>query len=178
MLGTMSPEVLMTRVANGDREAFRTVYRLLAPTLLGVALSLLRDRDLAQDVVQEAFVRVWEKATSYDGEKGAVVAWAVIIVRRLALNEIRRRRTVMVPVEDAEAEVDALLSIERPDPSGQTVRLKRCLEALDPDYRRAILLTYHQGLTNEDMADQLGRPLGTVKSWVRRGLVDLKDCVG
>lgn len=168
----------MPLVAAGDREAFRALYRSLSATLMGVALSLLRDRDLAQDVVQEAFVRVWEKATSYDGEKGAVVAWAIVIVRRLALNEIRRRRTATVPVEDAEAEVDAILSVAGPDPSGQTVRLKRCLEALDPDYRRAILLTYHQGLTNEELAEQLGRPLGTVKSWVRRGLVDLKDCVG
>jgi RNA polymerase sigma-70 factor (ECF subfamily) len=178
MHGTISPEALMPLVAAGDREAFRALYRSLAPTLHGVALSLVRDRDMAQDVTQEAFVRVWENAARYDAAKGAVVAWAIVITRRLALNEIRRRRTATVPVEEAEAEVDALLAIDGPDPSGQTVRLKRCLEALDPDYRRAILLTYHQGLTNEELAEQLGRPLGTVKSWVRRGLVDLKDCVG
>jgi RNA polymerase sigma-70 factor (ECF subfamily) len=178
MHGVVSNEALLSLVAQGDRQAFRSLYRSTAGTLTAVCLGILRDRASAEEVLQEAYVRVWEHARSYDPARGAAIAWLVTIARRLALNEIRRRKNAPVAMDEVSSEVE-LLAAEKPaEGVGLGGRLRTCLDQLDADYRQAVVLAYVQGLTHEELAARLARPLGTVKSWVRRGLIDLKECLG
>jgi len=175
--GVISNEALLSLVAGGDRAAFQALYRATSGTLNAVCIGVLRDRAVAEEVLQEAYVRVWENAKSFDPAKGAAIAWLVTIARRLALNEIRRRKHAPIAMEEVPEEVD-LIEAERPSESaGASVRLRTCLEQLSEDYRRAVVLAYVHGMTHEELSRRFDRPLGTVKSWVRRGLIDLKECL-
>jgi RNA polymerase sigma-70 factor (ECF subfamily) len=178
MHGTISHEALLALVAQRDRQAFRSLYRATAGTLNAVCLGILRDKAVAEEVLQEAYVRVWEHAASFDPAKGTAIAWLVTIARRLALNEIRRRKNAPVAMEDVPEEVD-LVAVDKPsETAGASAKLRTCLERLSEDYRRSVILAYVHGLTHAELARRFGRPLGTVKSWVRRGLIDLKECLG
>lgn len=178
MHGLVSNEMLLARIAGGDKTAFQALYRATAGTLNAVCLGVLRDKAAAEEVLQEAYVRVWQNARSFDPAKGAAIAWLVTIARRLALNEIRRRRGAPLSIDDAAGEVERVESARTIDDSGVSVKLRTCLDALDADYREAVVRAYVHGMTHEELARHMARPLGTVKSWVRRGLVDLKECLG
>ena len=170
----------LSRAAAGDRGAFRDVYQASAPHLFGLALRILRRRDAAEEVVQEAYVSIWQHAGDYRRERGSPLAWMGTIVRNRALDRIRRERGTVA--------LDDVPSIaERPDPeplpdhaagaSQDARRLARCLDGLDDKPRHAIVLAYHEGLTHEQIAARVAAPLGTVKTWIRRGLHQLKDCL-
>ncbi len=177
MHGTLSNEALLSLVAAGDRDAFQALYRATAPTLNAICLSVLRDRAIAQDVLQEAYVRVWERARTFDASRGTAIAWLVTIARNLAISEIRRRKTAPVAMEEV-TESD-LITGERPaDAAVASPRLMGCLERLNEDQRQAVVLAYVHGFTHQELAQRFERPTGTVKSWVRRGLIDLKECLG
>ncbi|MBL8838421.1 MAG: sigma-70 family RNA polymerase sigma factor [Alphaproteobacteria bacterium] len=172
---------LLGDAAAGDRAAFRAVYDATAPHLLGVALRILRRRDAAEEVVQEAYVSIWQHAGEYRRERGTPIAWMGTIVRNRALDRIRRERAT-VALDDVPGHEDW----HDPDPlpddatatSQEARRLAVCLDALDAKQRRAIVLAYREGLTHDEIARRLPAPLGTVKTWIRRGLMQLKDCLG
>lgn len=180
---TQDPLVdLLARCALRDRHAFEALYRQSAPTLYGLLLKLTRDRELAADLLQEGFVRVWQRAGDYRLRLGQPITWMGSIVRHLAIDRLRRsdhrRRGELdeagwARVADAGPGPDERLDGERGDSA-----LARCLEALEPEPRRAVLLAYFEGLTHEALAQELDRPLGTVKAWVRRSLLRLKLCLG
>lgn len=167
----------LAAIAQGDEAALRRVWDRAAPTLLGLCLRLMRRRHAAEDVLQESFVRIWRKAHRYDPALGAPLAWMAVVTRRVALDHLRRQRG------RSEAELDPgdLAPPASEDPlTGLDVGatdLARCLDRLPPMQRRAILLAYYRGMTHSELALALGAPLGTVKSWVRRGLVELKECL-
>jgi RNA polymerase sigma factor (sigma-70 family) len=167
-------------VAQGDRAALRRIYDGEAPRMLGVAMRLLRRRALAEEAVHDAFVQVWQKAGSFDPARGEARTWLYAILRHRALNILRgEARTELVdnlepmgleaPEEDAETLVIRL---------SDTGALRRCLERLEPVRRQAILLAFMQGLSHGELAGRFGVPLGTMKSWIRRSLVVLKECMG
>jgi RNA polymerase sigma-70 factor (ECF subfamily) len=174
-----SREALLQACARGDHAALRQLYALSAPQLFGLALGIVRSRELAEDAVQDAFVMVWRHAHSFDPGRGAAMAWLASIVRNRCFDLLRRRRR--------EAPLDERL-IEgwedpAPNPADLTAlsrdaqRLRRCLDELEESPRQSLLLAYYEGMTFEQVSIRLGAPLGTVKSWIRRSLIRLKDCM-
>jgi RNA polymerase sigma factor (sigma-70 family) len=165
--------------AGGDRVALRRIYDTEASRMLGVSMRLLRRRALAEEAVHDTFVQVWQKAASFDPVRGNGRTWLYAILRNRALNTLRvESRTdqadnfdsmgLEAPGEDAETLVIRL---------SESGALRRCLERLDPVRRKAILLAYVEGLSHGELAGRLGVPLGTMKSWIRRSLVTLRDCM-
>lgn len=165
--------------AAGDRAALRRLYDAEAGQLLAVALRIVRRRDLAQDIVQDAFVQVWTRAASFDPTRGSARGWLYAIVRHRALNTLRDGRF--------ETALDDVALAATPDPAplapailerlAENAALRRCLEALEETRRQCLLLAYGEGLTHSQIADRVGAPLGTVKAWIRRGLLTLRACL-
>lgn len=172
---------LLARCALHDRRAFETLYQQASPTLYGLLLKLTRDRELAADLLQEGFVRIWQHADDYRPHLGQPLTWMGTIVRRLAIDRLRRSD------HRRRGELDddgwAQLADDGPGPEEQLhaarsdAAIARCLDTLDPEPRRAVLLAYFEGLTHDAIAQCLDRPLGTVKAWVRRSLLRLKTCL-
>lgn len=165
--------------ARGEQAALRLLFDRLGPQMIGVAMRFLRRRDLAEDVVQDTFVSIWQKAGSFDPARGSAMTWAFAILRHRAINVLRAEgRTDLVDdfepfaltsdAPDAEAVVCAL---------SEAGALRRCLEQLEPQRRLAIVLAYTRGLTHGELAGRMGIPLGTAKSWIRRGLLALRECM-
>jgi RNA polymerase sigma factor (sigma-70 family) len=170
----------MRRCAAGDRGALRTIYDREAARMMGVALRLLRRPALAEEAVHDAFVQVWNRAGSFDASRGGARTWLYAVLRHRALNILRaEKRTDLVD----DFEPFGLASAEEDGPEAIVVRLseegrlKGCLERLEPLRRNAIVLAYAQGLSHGELAGRLGVPLGTVKSWLRRSLLSLKECM-
>jgi len=171
---------LLARVAMRDRVAFERVYRATCAHLLGVAFRILNNRDRAEEVLQDAFVSIWQRARDYDAAKGSVMTWLASIVRNRAIDVLRHDRP-SVPLDDAPGR--ETWAAPGPDPfeatlaSAEARRERDCLNTLDDKQRRAITLAYWDGLTQEELASKLDAPLGTIKSWVRRGLIQLRACL-
>lgn len=169
---------LLPAIARGDRAALRAVYERQSVRLFGVANAILRDRDLAADAMQEAFIRIARRAGQFDPMRGSAEAWLGAIVRHAALDMIRARgREVLT---DDPGLGDAVVAPEaeaRLDASAEGRRLRACLQGLEEPNRQGIVLAFVHGLSHPQIAERLGTPLGTVKSWIRRGLMALKECL-
>lgn len=184
----MTPEELsklLSRVALGDRKAFRSLYKETSAHLFTAALRILGNRELAEDAVQEAWIQIWNKAKEYHPERGSALAWMVSLSRYRALDSYRKRsreRPTAVP-ELLEERADAHNAQAAPSPdellqwSGGP-KLKLCLDELEARQSQAILMAYVSGNSHSEVASELGEPLGTVKSWIRRGIQQLKTCLG
>ncbi len=169
----------LRKCAQGDRLALRAIYDSEAPRMIGVAMRLLRRRALAEEAVHDTFLQVWRKADSFDPARGEARSWLYAILRNRALNILRgETRTDLVedfePMGLVSEEENAEAVMMRLSESGS---LKRCLERLEPARRQAITLAYIHGLSHGELAGRLGIPLGTVKSWIRRSLVSLRECM-
>jgi RNA polymerase sigma-70 factor (ECF subfamily) len=172
-----SLETLLTRAGVGDRTAFRALYGASASRLFAICLALLRDRARAEDALQEGFVRIWEHANTFDPEKGSALAWMTVITRRVGLSELRRREHTHASFDDDDADLPELAAdLPEHDPIG-AARLRHCLGQLEPDRRRYVLLAYLHGYTHEELARRFDRPLGTMKSFLFRGLAELRKCI-
>ncbi len=175
---------LLAKVALGDQAAFSALYRQTSSHLYGVAVRILREGAAAEEVLQEAFVSVWHHAGSYEAAKSQPLTWLSSIVRNRCLDQLRRREldTVTMTTDDDDGKEFDLPSGD-PTPvemllagaAAQSVR--DCVDALDAGQKQAIALAFYQGLSHAELADHLRQPLGTVKSWVRRGLERLKSCL-
>ncbi|QCK87928.1 sigma-70 family RNA polymerase sigma factor [Phreatobacter aquaticus] len=170
----------LARCATGDRAALRIIYESECPPMIGVAMRIVKRRELAEEVVQEAFVKIWRNAHRYDAALGPPKAWLYQIVRNQALNVLRdgRREDLVDEVpEDAtsEASIEAYNATQR---LPETHALRRCLEGLDTKRRTSLLMAYVDGFSHGEIAGRLAVPLGTVKAWIRRSLVSLKECMG
>ena len=153
----------------GDRRAFKALYDATSRRLLTVALTILKRRELAEDVLQEAYVRVWTQARQFDPERGSALAWLSRIVRNLAIDQIRRERGAHDDIAD---HADTLCASTAP--LADRADLNRGLARLHADQRNILRLAFVQGYTHEELVDRLGVPLGTAKSRVRRGLEQLR----
>jgi RNA polymerase sigma-70 factor, ECF subfamily len=181
MGGSLAPgrEALLQACARGDRAALQSLYAQTAPQLFGLALSILRNRDLAEDVMQDSFILVWRRAHSFDPGRGTAMAWLARIVRNQCFDLMRRRgrespldETFMQSWQDPAPNPADLTALSR-----EARRLKGCLDELDEGPRKSMILAYYEGLTFAEVSGRLGAPLGTVKSWIRRGLIQLRDCM-
>ncbi len=170
----------ISAVALGDRQAYRRLYDATSPKLFAIALRILREEGRAEDVLQDSFVNVWNGAASYNVSLSAPMTWMVTIVRNRALDYIRRLDHRTVELDD---DLEAVLESDRPTPvdlaSGaqDAVALQRCLKRLDAGQRQAIAFAYFQGLTHSELAATLKIPIGTVKTWIRRGLEKMRRCL-
>lgn len=172
-------EGALVACARRDRQALRRLYDEEAGRLVAVAERIVRRREIAEDVVHDAFVQIWQKAKTYEPDRGSARGWVYAIVRNRALNVIRDGRRldlvddqILETMRDGEAVVsDAYAQLD------ETSRLRRCLEGLEPERRQCLLLAYVAGYTHGEIAGALRVPLGTAKSWVRRGLAALKECM-
>ena len=178
--GEFSYEAALVACGAGNKRALHAIYEREAGKMLGVALRLLRRQSLAEDAVQDAFVNIWNKAASFDPKAGSARGWIYTILRNRALNMLRSEGRL-----DHKEDFEPMgLASEEDDPEAVVLHLsdasalKRCLEGLDPQRRSVIVLAYVHGLTQGEIAGRLGVPLGTMKSWIRRSLLSLKECMG
>ncbi len=174
---------LLARVALADQRAFEELYRLTAPHLYGVALRILRNAPAAEEILQEAWVSVWHHAGSYDAAKSQPVTWLTSIVRNRSLDHLRRREIDVVTPDGDDDAPEIEFPADDPTPvelllEGADARsLRDCVDTLEAGQKQAIALAFFQGLSHAELAQHLREPLGTVKSWVRRGLEKLKRCL-
>lgn len=171
----LAVETLIARTALGDRGAFQALYRATAARLFGLALLVVRRRDWAEDVMQEAFLAFWRRAGDFRPERGSGLGWMATIVRNRAIDRLRREPRV-AGEPDREAPDPAPDALSRLVQSDEARRLAGCLGELDEQPRRVIALAFYEGLSHSELAARVGAPLGTVKSWIRRGLMRLKAC--
>jgi RNA polymerase sigma factor (sigma-70 family) len=172
--------VALVRVAGGDRDALRVVYQDTSAKLFGVCLRILKDRGEAEDVLQEVFVTVWRRAASFDPGRASPITWMVAIARNRAIDRLRASAVSrrMEPIESADAVSDpAPAAVERVELAQQHQRLSRCLEELEARQASAIREAFLDGTTYEELATRMSVPLGTMKSWIRRGLLKLRTCL-
>jgi RNA polymerase sigma-70 factor, ECF subfamily len=176
---TRSREALLQACAGGDKTALHSLYKETAPQLFGLALRILRNRELAEEIVQDSFVLVWRNAHTFDPSRGAAMAWLGRIVRNRCIDVIRQRgRETPLDPATIESWADPV-----PGPadlaalSSDARRLHNCLEELEESPRKVLRLVYYEGMTYDEVAVHLGVPLGTVKSWVRRSLIRLRGCL-
>ena len=180
----------LSRSVLGDRAAFKRVYDLSSGHLFAVILRIQRDRDLADDLLQEVYVSAWKAAGSFDASRAQPMTWLTHIARNKAIDSLRRAqaqpRTESLHAaddDDDRPDAQARLVDEAPGPAALLERasdarqLGHCMEGLSAQQRQSVALAFFDGLSHAEVADQLCQPLGTVKSWVRRALMTLKGCL-
>ncbi|WP_033924735.1 sigma-70 family RNA polymerase sigma factor [Sphingomonas sp. 35-24ZXX] len=172
-------QAALMRVAQQDRDALRTVYAMTSAKLHGVCLRICIDRGAAEDVLQNVYLKVWQRAGSFDPAKASAISWLCAIARNAAIDWRRSQRYEdPLPVDLAETLVD-----ETADPSaalaqdGDRAQIFHCLAELEPARASAIRAGFFQGLSYPEIAEAMDKPVGTVKSWIRRGLMQLKECL-
>lgn len=169
---------LLARIAGGDRTALQSLYKAQSVRLFGIAMAILRDRDAAADAVHDGFLNIARRAGQFDSALGAAEAWIGAVIRHAAL-DIARRRGREIPTDDATlgdlpteaTQLDAIAAGE------EGARLRACLEGLPEKNRKGIILAFVDGLSHPQIAARLEQPLGTVKAWIRRGLLSLRECL-
>jgi RNA polymerase sigma-70 factor (ECF subfamily) len=170
----------LARVAAGERNALQIAYRLTSAKLFGVCLRILHDRAEAEDVLQEAFLTVWQKAADFDPARASPMTWLITIARNRAIDRLRAgggaRR--MAPIEQASDIADtAPLPESLMEDAQANARLKSCLGGLDDHEQKALHGAFFDGATYEEMAERMKVPPGTMKSWIRRALLKLRACL-
>ncbi|MCU7851848.1 MAG: sigma-70 family RNA polymerase sigma factor [Candidatus Thiodiazotropha sp. (ex Monitilora ramsayi)] len=171
---------LLAACALNDQKAFARLYQMTSANLYGVVLRILNREAWAEDCLQEAFVKIWNNADRYRPYLAAPMTWMMTIARNQALDQLRRRRREVME-SDGHAfreEVDHdPLPLENLTQSDEGIRLKTCLDQLKEKQRQMIAMAYFKGLTHDELANQTDTPLGTVKTWIRRGLEQLRRCL-
>ncbi len=183
---------LLARVALRDRQAFQKLYERSSPHLFAVVLRIQRNRTLAEDVLQEVYVNIWRSAASYDVHRAQALTWLTSVARNRAIDSLRRRQTEPDTVSsqtwhgDGDPDNDDMIervASEEPGPeqllmrAAQAQSIQGCMGELSAEQQQSLALAFYQGLSHAEVADHLSQPLGTVKSWLRRGLQALKGCL-
>jgi RNA polymerase sigma-70 factor (ECF subfamily) len=173
------PESLLAAVGKGERAAFAELYRATAPKLMGIALRILARRELADEALQETYVRAWQKASRFDPALGSAMAWLAAICRNQAIDIRRRQAERIAGLSDALVEdradatgPEAMLAL-----AGSQSALKACLDQLPESRRELVMRAYLEGLTREELADRYRMPVNTVKTNLRRSLLELRRCL-
>lgn len=170
---------LIASVGRRDQDAFKSLYEVTAPKLLGIVLRIVRDRPVAEDVLQDAFLRIWHSATTYSPEAGQPMTWLASIARNRAIDFVRKRREVLA--RDNEDGTSWLADV--PDPRDHEAdylgrdALRLCLGRLEESHRQCIMLAYCDGYSREELAARFNRPVNTIKTWLHRSLLVLRTCM-
>ncbi len=171
---------LLAAVAKGDQAAFERLYSATRAKLYGVLLRILGKPELADDVMQETYLKVWKMAGRFDPTIASPITWMVAIARNRAIDIVRKRADVSV--EDSPEAMG--VAAETPPPlarremTEELRRLLSCLGKLDPEKQRIVLLAYYSGWSREQLAQKLDIPVNTIKTWLRRSLLEIRECMG
>ena len=161
---------LLARIADGEKQALKQLYNLTSGRLMTIALRMLGNRPMAEEAVQDTFLAVWNSASRFNPNLGTSRAWITTILRRKAIDRLRASPWLLREIELED------LGSAAPDTALQA-SVRQCLDRLKEDYRVSLLYVYFFGLTHAELSEKLQKPIGTIKSWVRRGLLDLKRCL-
>lgn len=170
----------MARLAEGDRSALEDIYRLTNVKLFGICLRILGDRKEAEDALQDVYISLWRNASRYDATRASPIAWLATFARNRAVDRLRtgKVRRGAVPVDEAAGLADDAPLADHMLIDGERVaRVHTCIETLDDPQRGAIRSAFLDGYTYAELAERQDVPLGTMKSWIRRGLARLRDCM-
>jgi RNA polymerase sigma-70 factor (ECF subfamily) len=172
---------LLSRSANGDRQAFAALYGKTAPKLFGVIRRICPLDEAAREALQDCYILIWKNAGSYDPAIASPLTWMARIARNKAI-DVRRSQAERIASASAELDLNAPASGAGPEAEAERSdglrRLEECLEGLAGDRREMILLAYYEGLSREELGERFARPVNTVKTLLRRGLAQLRDCLG
>lgn len=170
---------LLSRVADSDQQAFQRLYKLASPVVYGVLLRMFNHDYMAEDALQETFVRIWQKADTYDHSQGKPLTWMTSIARYHALDVLRSQSSRSARDTDYAIESercnDTLQTLHNQIDDGQLLSI--CLERLEPEARNCVIHAFCGGYSHQELSDITGRALGTVKSWIKRSLSSLKACI-
>lgn len=171
---------LLSRCALGEQSAFAELYEATSAKLFGIALRILRREAWAEEALQEAYMKIWRNADSYNPGRGRPMTWMINVVRNQSL-DLLRKADYRAAEEEWSPEKDARMSGDNPGAQAEISedlrRLMGCLSGLTEEQRCCILLSYHQGFTPTEVAARVDRPVGTVKTWIRRGLIKVRECL-
>jgi RNA polymerase sigma-70 factor (ECF subfamily) len=171
---------LMAAVAKGDQAAFERLYAATRTKLYGVVLRILRRSDLADEVIQETYLKIWHNAGTFDPKLATPITWMVAIARNRALDLIRKKTEASIEDEPAamEAAGEEPNPLARREMTEELRRLLACLGHLEEDRRRMVLLAYYSGWSREQLAVKFAAPANTIKTWLRRSLLEIRECLG
>ena len=175
-----SLETLLAQVAMGNRGAFNTLYRSTTNRLFGICLRVLTQRSEAEDALQDVYTAVWRKAAQFDATKASASAWLAMIARNKAIDRLRS-----MPAQQARGSLELVENVEdtaaslpqQVQTASDRARLEHCLQRLEPRRRSLIRAAFFDGLTYEELSAKIEAPLGSIKSWIRRGLLQLRECL-
>lgn len=178
---------LLQASGRGDQQGFAELYRRTAPRLFGLCLRMLRDHGAAEEVLQDIFVTVWRRAASFDTARASALTWLICISRNKAIDRLRQRReTPLDPLTTLQSIAEGRGAGDVEDPpspaaaaerSQEYQRLQQCLDALEREQQRSVREAFFTGATYNELARRCNVPLGTMKSWIRRGLLQLRKCL-
>lgn len=164
---------LLYDTSQGDKHAFSTLYQQTSGKLFAISLNMPSNRAHAEEVLQDAFIKIWHNASEYNASKGTVISWMISIVRYRSLDALRYNK-----VRKEQTMGDDDFDIQSVDVNyDENTKLVNCIEQLEPQQKQAIHLAYYKGLSHSELVDHIESPLGTVKSWIRRGLTQLQRCL-
>lgn len=169
---------LLAKVAARDRAAFRELYKTASSKLFGVLVRMLGNRSESEDALQEVFTRIWLRADRFDPAKGSAQGWMIAIARNHAIDRLRAR-----PVESADEDAVLMLADQKPGAEaalvakGHAQQIVDCMGQLEPDRARAVQGAYLNGLSYQQLADRFAVPLNTMRTWLRRSLLSLRECM-
>jgi RNA polymerase sigma-70 factor (ECF subfamily) len=175
----MDEQSLLLQIGQGNRAAFKQLYDQTAPQLFAVALRLLKKQDAAEEILQEVFLTLWHVSDQYNVERGSVRTWLSTITRNRCIDRLRRHPVELLPLLE-----DDQLASEAHDPLAHVLQqdhqamLLVCLNGLNQQQRQCVSLAFFDGMTHQEVATHLTVPLGSAKTWIRRGLDVLKKCMG
>lgn len=170
---------LMNQIACGDKEALAQLYHTLSPRLFGIILRMVRRRDWAEEILHDTFIQIWQSAVYYDEQRSEPQIWLSHIARNRAIDYLRKHENRCCSVDDISEAEDAFQApLPTEDVHQEARRLQQCLEHLPSEQRQSIALAYYRGLSQTEIALSMSQPEGTVKSWIRRALTHLRECIG
>ncbi|MBV9634554.1 MAG: sigma-70 family RNA polymerase sigma factor [Methylobacteriaceae bacterium] len=176
---------VMKRVGRRDRRAFAELYQATSAKLYGIVFRILGEKAVADEVLQEVYVKIWERAADFDAARASPITWMAAIARNRALDEVRRRKPDVPALgrglEEMPDNLEFAAATDHPlDPrerSEELARLMLCLGGLEPNRREMLLLAYYRGMSREALGERFAAPVSTVKTWLRRSLAQLRDCL-
>jgi RNA polymerase sigma-70 factor (ECF subfamily) len=171
---------LLEAVAKGYMPAFEQLYSATRAKLYGVLLRILGRPELAEEVMQETYLKVWSMAGKFDATQASPITWMVAIARNRAIDIVRKKGEVSIEEQPEALEVasDAPAPLARREMTEELKRLLSCLGKLDPEKQRIVLLAYYSGWSREQLSKKLNIPVNTIKTWLRRSLLEIRECLG
>ena len=166
---------LIAMVAKGDEAAFERLYVATRAKLYGVVLSIVRRQDLAEEVLQETYVKIWHKANLFDPAVVPPMTWMISIARNRAIDLVRKMPEAPAGEEASAVDADYAGPLSRREMTDELKRLLECMGRLEPDRQKLVLLAYYNGWNREQLAEKFAMPVSTVKAWLKRSVLDIRE---